>query len=77
MRERPIIKKYDCTIVPEWNPLFQRVIEVDAAGEEEACEFVRSLFRGRVHVTVVTAHRERRVRPAKLWVNLGKVFGRR
>jgi hypothetical protein len=51
-------------------------MEVDAIGEEEACEAVRKLFKNRVHVTQITAHRERKARPAGILVRLPKFMCR-
>ena len=78
MNRTPLMRKYDITIAPQDNPLRQRVIEVDAVGEEEACEMVRHFFHDVCHryvfVRAVTAHRERKSQPLTLWVRLSNLL---
>lgn len=75
----PMIKKFDVTVSPQDNPLYQRIIEVDAVGEEEALEFVRWYFsvihHQHVFVTAVTAHRYRKPKPVTIMVRLSNMFG--
>ena len=79
--EKPIITRYDVTVSPSDDFLVQSTIEVDAVGEEEAMEFVRSLSRGRVTVRAITAHRETSVKtepePVTFWVRLKGCMGMR
>lgn len=81
MSAKPMMRRYDITIAPQDNPLYQRVIEVDAVGEEEACELVRHFFhdicRQYVFVRAVSAHRHRKPQPITIWFRLGSIFGKR
>ena len=68
--QTPQMSRYDVTISPADDFLIQKTVEIDAIGEEEAIEFIRSLSRGRIFVHMITAHREPRVKPKPItfWV---------
>ena len=66
--EKPLMTRFDVTVSPSDDFLEQATFEVDAVGEEEAMEFVRSLSRGRVTVRAITAHREPRVKPKPITI---------
>lgn len=68
------MKQFDVTVCPQSYPGIQWAIEVDAAGEEEACECARWYFsrfyRQHVTVTTITDHKPRRTRPVTFTVRL-------
>lgn len=68
------MKQFDVTVCPQNYSGTQWSIEVDAAGEEEACECARWYFsrfyRQHVTVTTITEHRYRKPKPITFTVRM-------
>lgn len=72
------MKQFDVTVCPQSYPGIQWSIEVDATGEEEACECARWYFsrfyRQHVTVTTITEHRYRKPKPITLTVSMKEMI---
>ena len=72
-----MMRRFDVTVCLQNYPGIQWTIEVDAVGEEEACEFARWYFSAVLHryvtVTTITTHRHSKTRPVTIMVNLKEI----
>lgn len=71
------MQRFDVTISPLDDFSITETVEVDAVGEEEAMEFVRTLSRGRVTVRAITPHHEHRRKqpPVSITVRIKNFVG--
>ena len=67
VESEPRMKRFDVTFCPQYPGATPMMIEVDAVGEEEACEYARwyfsTIYRQHVTVTTITDHKPQRPRP--------------
>lgn len=73
-----MMRRFDVTVNPQSYPGIEWTMEVDAVGEEEACELARWYFatihRRHVTVTTVTDHKPRKPKPVTITVKMREMI---